>query len=325
MNRLCNLVFCGFLFALVLVPLIAFNARAFDPDGALFSQASELEKIQIESYLSDSNDKSKPSVFYELVLSSIDRGIIINTDYIGDISSVRALSKKGKLGSKLGVGMENPSRGWTKIDFTYQKFDIEGIIVTGRYGTLKIDEVSNTNKIASALTSVKPIVIASGVLENSFFSPELSLTNPDNYKISVLDFVNDSFIDGQIFAITTDSIAVSFSNLQKEVVNDKGEIRISLKDPSGSYINTDFKAWGYKVSVSQTDINEPTNIKADIYGLPDNTKVKITFHPLPGQEIKPDTEVLSVNEINSSKSIATIKTKIPGPQPLNIVIERVIY
>jgi hypothetical protein len=100
-------------------------------------------------------------------------------------------------------------------------------------------------------------------------------------------------------------------------------MKVSLKEPGGTFVNADIPAWGYNIIVSETDIDTPAPITAEVFGLPDDAEIRFDFSSLTGQVIDPSTKILTAGEINKGATVSTITTKIGGAQPLTVTVRRV--
>jgi hypothetical protein len=146
---------------------------------------------------------------------------------------------------------------------------------------------------------------------------------PSKYEIDILDNTNESFVSGKVIAMKSDQAAVSFQNLPSTVVNSGGKLRASLKKPDGTYVNADLPAWGYNIIVPETDVGTPAPIRAEVFGLPADSQIRFDFSSLADQIISPSTQIMTVQEINGGATVATITTKIGGPQPLTVTVKKV--
>ncbi len=199
------------------------------------------------------------------------------------------------------------------------------MVISGRQGIVKLTlpEEPSPSSASGMLKSINDLFIEFGTLHATFTFPSINILEPNKVRISILDTTNNRFINGDIIALKNDQAAVVFQSLPSSVVNSDGMIRISLRRADGSFLNSDIPAWGYNIVVSETDTGVAAPITADVFGLPDDAKIKFNFVSLSGQIINPSTNTLTVEDINKGKEISTITTKISGPQPITVTVVRV--
>jgi hypothetical protein len=279
---------------------------------------------EIKEMLEKEESFSAPPLYTEVEFSSIIGDIFINPLYTGRIITVRTLLRTGPPRNKPSVDIKEISDGWEKMTVSESESDAIGLIATGKRGSLKISV--SKGRIPTGVDKLKPLgdlIISFGELSATLITPEITISKPSSFEIGILDYKENKFINGDIVAIRDNQVAVKFHDLPPAVVNQDGMIRVSLKEPGGTFINADLRAWGYNIFVSETNIKEPAPIKAEVFGLPKDTRLKFTFEPLIGQKITQSSSVLTVEEVNSGKPLGTIVTEIPGAQPLSVLVEKV--
>ncbi len=264
--------------------------------------------------------------YAELEFSSIIGEIFINPQYIGSITNVRMLFNYTPSTAKANPGAEPQitRNGWESVTVPSSEPDVVGLIVTGEKGTLKISLSKGEAPIeVDKLQPLSELIISFGQLNATLLIPSTSISPPGGFGIGILDYKENKFISGDIIVIKDNQVAVRFEGLPPTVVNAGGMIRISLKESADGFLNADLRAWGYNVFVPDTDIEKPSPINAEVFGLPIEAKLKFTFQSLPGQSITPPMRTLTVKGINSGEPIVTIVTSIPGAQPLSVSVEKV--
>ena len=263
-------------------------------------------------------------MYTEVELTSLDGEIYVNPEYIGKVRSVRTIDRSGLLGDRVEVEVRIMTDDWRKFSLPPELSGAFGVIMSGERGILKISLPGvPANPGGSAVYSIKKLLIEFGVLNTTFVYPAQSVLEPSKYQVGLLDNRNDSFIPGKVIAMKSNELAADFQNLPSAVVNSEGMLRVSIKNPGGSFINTEIPAWGYNVFVPETDIGKPAPITAEVFGLDPEAKIRFDFSSLADQVIDPSTKVLTVKEINSGAPVATITTKIGGPQPLTVTVRKV--
>lgn len=262
--------------------------------------------------------------YTEAELTSLDGEILINPLYTGKVNSVRIIDQNGLIGQKVDIELRILTDGWRKLILPQSASGSFGVIVSGDDGILKISRTENPiTPPVTGLKSVNKVVIEFGSLSTTFLFPKMNVLEPSKVELGILNNSGGEFINGSIVAMKPGQAAVEFDKLPPTVVNKSGTMRISLKEPGGTYINSDIAAWGYNINVSETDINTPAPITAQVFGLPDNAEIRFDFSSLSGQAITPSTKILSVGEINKGTTVSTITTKIGGAQPLTVTVKRV--
>jgi hypothetical protein len=274
----------------------------------------------------DDQDASSyaPPSYTEVELTSLDGEIFINPLYTGKVSTVRTIDKNGLIGQKVDIEVRIMTDGWRKFSLPQNAAGAYGVIVSGDKGILKISKPAETAAPSGGvLKSIRKLVIEFGYLSTVFSFPRMNILEPSKVELGVLNNADDKFINGSIVAMKPDQAAVEFQDLPAAVVNKKGMMRVSLKEPGGTYINSDIQAWGYNIIVSETDIDTPAPITAEVFGLPEDAEIRFDFSSLTGQVISPSTKILTVGEINKGTPVSTITTKIGGAQPLTVTVKRV--
>jgi len=266
---------------------------------------------------------SAPPPLYEVELTSLSGEIFINPAYTGKINSIRTLNRNELLGEKVEIVTRTLTDNWKKLEIPANLQSAFGLVISGSEGIVKITlPQQNTVSGSGTLKSISELFIEFGSLSATFTFPALNILEPSGFEIGILNTANNTFINGEIIALKNDQAAVLFQSLSSSVVNKDGMIRVSLKKPDGTFVNSDIPAWGYNIMVSETDTGVPAPITAEVFGLPDDTQIKFNFVSLSGQIINPSSITLSVGEINRGSDISTITTKIGGPQPITVTVNR---
>lgn len=266
---------------------------------------------------------SQPT-YTEVELTSLQGEIFVNPDYIGKVRSVRTIDRSGLLGDRVEVEVRIMTDNWRKFTLPPELSGAFGIIVSGENGILKISlPATPVSPGGEAVYSINKLLIEFGVLNTTFVFPPQNVLEPSKFKVGLLDNRSDSFIPGNVIVMKSNELAADFKNLPSAVVNDKGLLRVNITSPGGSFINAEIPAWGYNISVPETDISKPAAITAEVFGLDPDSEIRFDFTSLADQVIVPSTKVMTVNEINSGETVATITTKIGGPQPLTVTVKRV--
>jgi hypothetical protein len=272
----------------------------------------------------DSASSKTPPRYTEVELTSLDGEIFINPLYTGKVSTVRTIDKNGLIGQKVDIEVRIMTDGWRKFSLPGTAAGAYGVIVSGDEGILKISKPADTPAPSGGeLKSIKKLVIEFGYLSTVFSFPSMNILEPGKVELGLLNNADNKFINGSIVAMKPDQAAVEFQDLPSTVVNKEGMLRVSLKAPGGTFVNADIPAWGYNIIVSETDIDTPAPITAEVFGLPDDAEIRFDFSSLTGQVIDPSTKILTVGEINKGTTVSTITTKIGGAQPLTVTVRRV--
>lgn len=276
----------------------------------------------VEGNGSNVQTRSHPPISTEIFLTSISGEIYLNPKYIGRILSVTPLGTGTVTSNKPEIGFNQKEILWPVLVVPQSMSNLQGLYVTGEEGSLKISR-SGGDKAVNEIelkTLTKPR-IAIGQLSSTILFPETNVTQPSKYEIGVFDFKDNKFINGDIIALTGNQMAVRFEDLPSTVINKEGKLRYSLKGQDGSFINSEMAAWAYEIWIPDTDIGSTVPIKARIFGLPDDSKVKFTFQPIEGQEYSQPVNTLSVKEINSGEPITMVSTSITGSQLISVTVE----
>lgn len=262
--------------------------------------------------------------YTEAELTSLDGEIFVNPLYTGKVSSVRIIDQNGLIGQKVDIEVRVLTDGWRKFSLPQSVAGAYGVIVSGDEGILKISRPKNPGPPPGAgLQSINKVVVEFGSLSTTFLFPGINVLEPSKVELGILNNADNKFINGSIIAMKSDQAAVDFQGLPASVVNKDGMMRASLKEPGGTFINSDIPAWGYNIIVSETDIDTPAPITAEVFGLPQDAEIRFDFSSLSGQVIDPSTKILTVGEINKGTTVSTITTKIGGAQPLTVTLKRV--
>lgn len=267
---------------------------------------------------------ASPPPLYELELTSLSGEIFINPKYSGKINSARTLNRNELLGEKIEIETRTLTDNWKKLNIPSSLAGSFGLVISGKQGIIKITlpEGSATNPGSGSMKSISDLFIEFGTLQATFTFPEVSILEPSKFEIGIFNASDNSFINGDIIALKNNQAAVKFDNLPASVVNSDAMIRMSLRKPDGTFINSDIPAWGYNILVSETDTGVAAPITAEVFGLPDDTEIKFSFVSLSGQIINPSMQTLTVGEINKGAQVSTITTKIEGPQPITVTVRR---
>jgi hypothetical protein len=285
------------------LPLLAQSPEESFTEGKMLSDAPKYTQVEFSSLVGE---------------------FFVNPLYTGKITTVRTFLKEGSPRDNPIVNVRETKNGWEKIIVSSSESDAVGLLATGRKGSLKISlSKGGLPSEIDKLRSLNQIIIGFGKLSTTLITTDKEISNLAGFEVGILDLKEDKFMNGDIIAIKDSEIAVEFHDLPPTVMNKDGTIRVSLKTPDGSFLGADLKAWGYNLFVDDADVGKPAPIKAEVFGLPEDAKLKFFFEPLSGQNITPDTKTLTVKEINKGKPIAEIVTSIPGAQPISVMIEKV--
>lgn len=265
-----------------------------------------------------------PPRYTEAAFTSLDGEILVNPQYTGKVTSVRTIDKNGLLGDRIDVEVRVMTDGWRKFSLPPSLSSSWGVIISGEEGILKISKPeAGIAGAAGELKSISGDVIEFGSLNTTFVFPAVNVLEPSTYEIGVLNTADNSFINSNIIAMKSDQAAVEFERLPPSVVNKEGLMRVSLKKPGGTFVNSSIPAWGYDIMVPEIDIDTPAPITAEVFGLPDEARIRFDFTSLSGQVIDPSTRIMTVGEINKGSTVSTITTKFGGAQPLTVLVKRV--
>lgn len=311
--------------ALFVLGLAVSNAAPLTPPSSQ-SDRNGIAGVQVAQGEEDEGGSSSSMGprYTEAELTSLDGEIFVNPLYTGKVSTVRTIDKNGLIGQKIDIEVRIMTDGWRKFSLPQSASGAYGVIVSGDEGILKISRPAEAGTPAGGeLKSIRKLLIEFGYLNTVFTFPAMNVLEPSKVEIGILDTSNNKFINGNIIAMKSDQAAVEFVDLPATAVNKDGNMRVSLKEPGGTFINSDIPAWGYNIIVSETDIGSPAPIKAEVFGLPDDAEIRFDFSSLTGQVIDPSTKILKVGEINKGAVVSTITTKIGGAQPLTVTVRRV--
>ncbi len=313
--------------ALALIAAYFVHPEAVSAPGrtSLAPSGAEAETLLAQAGGDDQDAPSySPPRYTEVELTSLDGEIYINPLYTGKVSTVRTIDKNGLIGQKVDIEVRIMTDGWRKFSLPPSAGGAYGVIVSGDEGILKISKPAETETPSGGvLKSIRKLVIEFGYLSTVFSFPRMNILEPGKVELGVLNIADNKFINGSIVAMKPDQAAVEFQDLPATAVNKEGMMRVSLKEPGGTFINSDIQAWGYNIIVSETDIDTPAPITAEVFGLPDGAEIRFDFSSLTGQVISPSTKILTVGEINKGTPVSTITTKIGGAQPLTVTVKRV--
>lgn len=267
---------------------------------------------------------AREPIYIEAELTSMDGEIYVNPDFVGKIDSVRTIDKNGLLGEKISIESRVLTDNWRMLAMPPEAAAAHGVIISGDRGLLNISKPSGrAAPVKGTLQPVADVEIPFGTMYTTLKFPSQTVLEPSKYSMEILDNNTGSFTKGDIIAMKNDQAAVYFSNLGPSALNEEGNLKISMKKPDGSFINSEVPAWGYNVMVSEADLDEAVPITAEVFGLPQDSKVRFQFDSLSDQIIDPSLVTLTVKEVNSGRPISTVKTKIAGSQPLSVTVSRV--
>ncbi|MFQ5787051.1 MAG: hypothetical protein ACE5H1_03640, partial [Thermodesulfobacteriota bacterium] len=266
--------------------------------------------------------QSKSPIHTEIKLRSLPGEIFINPKYTGRVLSVEAIKSDGTSLVDKDVDINVVGDSWSGIVVPESSSGHEGLNVVGEKGSLKISlSREESTHGDEGIKSIKKPKIAFGRLSTTFITPEFKITKPSKFEIGIFDYDENKFLSGDIIGLKNNQIAVKFLDLPPSVISKDGKLLVSIKEPDGSFLNSELSAWGYNIFVPDTDIEKSVPITAKVFGLPKEAKIKFTFKPLQSQRFSNTVSILSVNEINAGEPITMITTSIPGVQPLSINVE----
>lgn len=277
---------------------------------------------------SDAQNRSGPLISSEILLTSISGKIYVNPKRIGRIVSITPVGRGNSSSMQREIGVDRTEDLWPVVVVPKSLSNLERLNLTGEEGSISISR-SGEKKIPDVnenelKTLTKPKV-AFGRLGSTILFKDVHVSNPSKFDIGVFDFKDNKFIKGDIIALTDNQMAVKFENLPSTVISKEGRLRFSLKDEAGSFINSDIAGWGYDIMIPDADIGKEVPIKAKIFGLPDEAKVKFTFEPVEGQKYSQPVSTLSVMEINSGQPVSMISTSIAGNQLISVTVDESSY
>jgi hypothetical protein len=294
------------------------NLNIFDKNSTKQSLMAEGE----EGNGSNVQTRSHLPLYTEILLTSISGEIYLNPKYIGRIVSITPLRTGTSTSIKPEIEFDQKENLWPAVVVPQSMSNLEGLNVTGEEGSIRISrsggEWALNNNELKTITKPK---IAFGQLSSTILFTETNVNNPSKFEIGVFDSKDNKFINGDIIALTNNQMAAKFENLPSTVISKEGKVRYSLKEQDGSFINSDMAAWGYEILIPDTDIGKTVPIKAKIFGLSDESKVRFTFQASEGQRFSSPVSTLSVKEINSGEPITMISTSIGGDQLIRVSVE----
>jgi hypothetical protein len=314
---------CALLF-LSFVSMMPADASAYENSNAFGKNTTKHRLMAVGEKGMGSNvqTRSHRPLSTEIVLTSISGEIYLNPEYIGKIASITPVGTESSPRSKPEIEFNHTEDLWPVVIVPQSISNLRGLDVTGEEGSLRIsgsggEKTPNGDELG---TITRPRV-GNGQLSSTILFQETKVTEPSKFKIAVFDFKGNRFINGHIIALTNDQMAVKFENLPSTVISKEGKLRYSLKEQDGTFINSDLAAWGYEIIIPDTDVGKAVPIKANIFGLPDESKVKFTFQASQGQRFSSPVNTLSVKEINSGEPITMISTSIGGDQPIRVSVQ----
>lgn len=265
--------------------------------------------------------------YYEVMFSSLEGEILVNLDLTGPSVVARPISARDAKALKVEKKVDSTGGDWAKITVPKTGAPPEGLVVTGRWGTIKVTfqaQGSAGAERSGALRALGDLVIKFGGLASTLVISSGPIAHPAGMEIAVLERKRSRLISGEIIAVSGDEIAFEFSELPTpDVLGKQGTARISIKKPDGSIQSGTISAWGYDVFVDDVNVGKPSKIKAKVYGLSDGESVRFSFNAVRGQVVIPPSGVHTVKSINSGAPIAEISTAISGFQPLSVEAVRV--
>lgn len=296
------------------------SSNNFDDNSTKQSLLAEGEK----GNGSNVQTRSRLLLSTEILLTSISGEIYLNPKHIGKIISITPLGTRNSSSSKSEIKFNQTKDLWPVVLVPQSMSNLVGLNVTGEEGSISISRSGvekNLNLNDNELKTITKPKVAFGQLSSTILFKDINVNSPSKFEIGVFDFKDNKFINGDIIALTNNQMAVKFENLPSTVISKEGKLRYSLKDEDGSFINSDINAWGCELLIPDTQVGKNVPIKAQIFGLPDEAKVKFTFQPVEGQKYSLPVSTLSVREINSGHPITMISTSITGSQLISVTFE----
>jgi hypothetical protein len=302
-------------------------------DGSAFESLNNFDENSTKQTLlaqgekgmgSNVQTRSRLLLSTEILLTSISGEIYLNPKHIGRIVSTTPLGTGNSSSSKREIEFNQTKNLWPVVIVPQSISNLEGLNVTGEEGSISIsrsDVEKALNLDNNELKTITKPKVAFGQLSSTILFTDMNVNNPSKFEIGVFDFKDNKFINGDIIALTNNQMAVKFENLPSTVISKEGKLRYSLKDEDGSFINSEMNAWGCELVIPDTQVGKNVPIKAQIFGLPDEAKVKFTFQPVEGQKYSLPVSTLSVREINSGQPITMISTSIAGNQLISVTVE----
>ncbi len=293
--------------------------------GETYGEEKGEEKIIIQA---------KGLEYSRATFTTISGEVAINPAYTGRITEVRFTTPEGNpLKEQPRVKVVGTGDGWYKLSIPDAISKDASFQVMGDIGILQLSpspkkKPSTRGASSEGVGGLKPIseplIFTNGICNTSFYIPQMDISQPTKFKIGIFDWAKNEYIVGNVVALKSDQVAVSFTELSNTVVSKEGEIVAILARPDGDPLEVEAKGWGYNIIMNFDPlVTEPTPMKLEIFGLSPDTKVRVTLKPIEGQTIKPLANVLTVAQINSGALVATVSTTIAAPQPLNILVEPV--
>ncbi|HEX9665937.1 MAG TPA: hypothetical protein VGA95_05180 [Thermodesulfobacteriota bacterium] len=303
-------------------------------DASMYENLNIFDKNNTKQSLMAAGEKGNGSsvqtrshlpLYTEILLTSISGEIYLNPKYIGRIISVTPLRTGTSTSSESEIEFNQTKDLWPVVIVPQSMSDLEGLNLTGEEGSMKISRSGGEQALENnELKSITKPKIAFGQLSSTILFTETNVNNPSKFEIGVFDSKDNKFINGDIIALTNNQMAAKFEDLPLTVISKDGKLRYSLKEQDGSFINSDTDAWGCELLIPDTEIGKSVPIKAQIFGLPDESKVKFTFQPVEGQKFSLPVSTLSVKEINSGEPITMISTSINGNQLISVTVEEAL-
>jgi len=289
--------------------------------GEAHGEEKQKEEIRIQA---------KGLEYNRATFTAISGEVAINPAYTGSITEVRFTTPEGEpLKEQPRAKVAEMKDGWYRVSVPDAISKGASLQVVGDVGILELSPNKKpsskgaSSEGAAGLRPIsEPLVFTNGRCSTTFYIPQTNISQPTKFRVGIFDWAKNEYIVGNIVALKSDQVAVSFRELPNTVVSKEGKIVAILARPDGDPLEMDAKGWGYNIIMNFDPlITEPAPMKLEIFGLSPDTKVRVTLKPIEGQTIKPLTNVLTVAQINSGALVATVSTTIAAPQPLNILVE----
>lgn len=296
----------------------SFGNGSADSDSIAAGERSGRSTLQASS--------DRPS-YADITLTSISGEIYLNPEYTGRIVSVNPLGPVTYGSVKNKIDFSQTLDLWPVLTVPKSMSGLQGLNVTGEKGTVRISRSGAEMAVGAnndGLKIIKKPKVGFGHLSSTILFAETEVSHPGKFEIGVFDLKDSRFIRGDIIALTRNQLAAKFENLPSTVISSEGKLRYSLREDDGSFINSEVDAWGYELIIPDAEIATSIPIRARIYGLTDEKKVKFRFHPLEGQQFSVPVITLSVKEINSGETITEISTSLTGSQLVSVNVEESI-
>jgi len=329
MNKgILNFRYAIYIFVLTF-PCLVFNFETsfgFDFQNSTKNENSKYKQRAVakgdKELKSNKETRSKPPIYTEIKFRSLSGEIFINPKYTGRVVSVEAIRSGGTSSANKDMGINVAEDNWSGFVVPESQPELEGVNVIGEDGSLKISLIREDSTHGDeGIKSIRKPIIFFGGLSTTFITPEFRMIKPSKFEIGIFDYDEKKFLSGDIIALKNNQIAVKFQNLPHTVISEDGLLLVSIKEPDGSFLNSELSAWGYDIFVPDTDVEKAAPITAKVFGLPKEARLKFTFKPLQGQRFSNTNSILSVKAINSGEPITMITTSIPGVQPLSVKVE----